>query len=550
MRSSESSHRRIGKLTTSELHELARDDDDASVRAHAAIVLGDDALLAEAVAPQTGSWRTQMWDGVQQIASAQVLYVISQVVNDSELLKLVTQRAARAASPAELRDWLARNTDSRFRETLVSSVALGRTVKSDIVPWVAILEDLALSDVQPGVRLAAAWRLRSLEASDSALRVLARSDDPRVRVAITDESLPQEALIAVASKDPVDAVRVAALNSIALQTEEPGGLVELAKHPSKETAVAAANALKRRSSIQRVLDSADANPEAVDALKARPGWRSLVSLPVHSDPTIHVYVFPPWFSDFSFLMQMEEIGGSNFFTDMGLRRSYLRGEDDRSGMYASLRTETGQTTLELLWHPRGFAYAVFTDVAGGFSKRAPDIAIGTAHLTLIMLGQPTVKSPDDDYVQEFPAFGEEDTETIYHYNSGGIRRLIMRAFELRIFASYARSDLSIVKLATSFNRSLPMLRFEYDLEVLTAGDIWEQEVEAKIRRATIFQLFWSPAAASSANVEKEWRFALSLKRKNFVCPVYWGSPGPEPKPPEELEKIHFNRLDLPVASPR
>jgi hypothetical protein len=117
---------------------------------------------------------------------------------------------------------------------------------------------------------------------------------------------------------------------------------------------------------------------------------------------------------------------------------------------------------------------------------------------------------------------------------------------LRVFACYAREDLEIVRMLRSVNQTASVLRFEYDLEVLMSGEPWADAIRERIVRADLFQLFWSHAAADSREVEREWRFALSLRRKNFVKPAYWGpTVGPEPAPPLELEAIHFHRIVLP-----
>src|SRR5262249_46648346 len=65
--------------------------------------------------------------------------------------------------------------------------------------------------------------------------------------------------------------------------------------------------------------------------------------------------------------------------------------------------------------------------------------------------------------------------------------------------------------------------------------------------------FWSWNAMESPFVEREWRYALGLKRPRFVCPVYWEKPMPErPEkglPPEELRRLHFYCLHgTPISS--
>jgi hypothetical protein len=86
--------------------------------------------------------------------------------------------------------------------------------------------------------------------------------------------------------------------------------------------------------------------------------------------------------------------------------------------------------------------------------------------------------------------------------------LIARRLALRIFACYAREDIEVVRMVQSLHRALPLSRLDYDIEILTAGDDWERSLDRAIRDADLFQLFWSPAAADSEQVEREWRLAL------------------------------------------
>jgi hypothetical protein len=96
------------------------------------------------------------------------------------------------------------------------------------------------------------------------------------------------------------------------------------------------------------------------------------------------------------------------------------------------------------------------------------------------------------------------------------------------------------------------LRYCRDVHKLRSGEVWSRALLALIERADIFQLCWSKAAKKSRWVEQEWRYALGLARSNFVRPVYWESPLPEPPP--ELQHLHFaflpwRRLGRPAARP-
>ena len=107
-----------------------------------------------------------------------------------------------------------------------------------------------------------------------------------------------------------------------------------------------------------------------------------------------------------------------------------------------------------------------------------------------------------------------------------------------IFCSYSRRDEDIVRRVEAVCK---LLGFDYiiDKKALKSGQRWEQELARLIEKSDIFQLFWSKNAASSKNVEKEWRYALGLDRESthFIRPVYWKEPvHPCPK---ELSHLHF-----------
>jgi len=116
----------------------------------------------------------------------------------------------------------------------------------------------------------------------------------------------------------------------------------------------------------------------------------------------------------------------------------------------------------------------------------------------------------------------------------------------KIFGSYSRRDVEIVKSFASILKSTGTGILSWDMEFLSAGDIWEERIERDIREADSFQLFWSKFAKNSENVEKEWRIALELKRAGFIKPVYWQTP--IAVIPPELKPFHFAPIQL--SSPR
>lgn len=118
--------------------------------------------------------------------------------------------------------------------------------------------------------------------------------------------------------------------------------------------------------------------------------------------------------------------------------------------------------------------------------------------------------------------------------------IVARAYR-RIFASYSHNDTAIVRSCESAAKALGD-RYLMDVNLLRAGQEWDERLLRAIGEADVFQLFWSEKAAHSAAVEKEWRHALALARRGFVRPVYW-TRQPYAIPPE-LASIHFDRLDL------
>lgn len=107
-----------------------------------------------------------------------------------------------------------------------------------------------------------------------------------------------------------------------------------------------------------------------------------------------------------------------------------------------------------------------------------------------------------------------------------------------IFCSYSRDDRVIIDRV---ERAYKVLGFDFlrDVHTLKSGQEWNDGLYDMIKRADIFQLFWSKTAADSPFVEREWRYALSLDRDetNFIRPVYWEEP--IPPVPDALSHIHF-----------
>ena len=121
----------------------------------------------------------------------------------------------------------------------------------------------------------------------------------------------------------------------------------------------------------------------------------------------------------------------------------------------------------------------------------------------------------------------------------------------KVFASYSHRDLALVEHVEAL---VQVVDNEYlrDWTHLRSGEVWNDELEAMIREADIFQLFWSSASMDSDFVRQEWVYALSLGRgERFVRPVYWEDPMParpaDNLPPPELSRLHFAKLDFGLA---
>jgi actin-like ATPase involved in cell morphogenesis len=120
----------------------------------------------------------------------------------------------------------------------------------------------------------------------------------------------------------------------------------------------------------------------------------------------------------------------------------------------------------------------------------------------------------------------------------------------RIFFSYSHRDTAVVEQVEQVLSSLgdEVMR---DARALRSGEVWGERIEQMIRYAEIFQLFWSTNSMTSEFVSKEWRYALTLARPNFIRPTYWEQPMPElpdvDLPPAELRRLHFHPLPAPAV---
>ncbi len=113
----------------------------------------------------------------------------------------------------------------------------------------------------------------------------------------------------------------------------------------------------------------------------------------------------------------------------------------------------------------------------------------------------------------------------------------------RVFASYAREDLSIVRGCKVAYKGLGIHLF-IDKDEILSGQAWRDVIRRSIGNHDLFQLFWSQAAADSSEVANEWNLALSIvpqRNVAFIRPLYWSEPMVEP--PQDLAQINFTFLD-------
>jgi hypothetical protein len=98
----------------------------------------------------------------------------------------------------------------------------------------------------------------------------------------------------------------------------------------------------------------------------------------------------------------------------------------------------------------------------------------------------------------------------------------------------------MVEFASAVMKSIGICELSWDHKILSSGEQRDTAICAAIVRSDLFQLFWSESSRKSKEVEREWKFALSLGRAGFVRPVYWVDP--LPRPPKNLKSLFFARL--------
>ena len=121
----------------------------------------------------------------------------------------------------------------------------------------------------------------------------------------------------------------------------------------------------------------------------------------------------------------------------------------------------------------------------------------------------------------------------------------------KIFPSYSHRDSDIVEQAQRLGAAMGDVYLR-DRTALRSGEEWSARLLELIDEADVFQLFWSSHSMRSEYVRREWEYAESLARRNFIRPTYWEEPMPHSDdplmPPDSLQSLHFHCLTL-AASP-
>jgi hypothetical protein len=113
-----------------------------------------------------------------------------------------------------------------------------------------------------------------------------------------------------------------------------------------------------------------------------------------------------------------------------------------------------------------------------------------------------------------------------------------------IFASYARTDLDVVRSCAAIYSSLGIYTV-IDKDKLIGGQPWRPAIRALMTGTDAFQLFWSKDSSVSPPVHEEILDAIVLQGDRgvgFIRPTYWTEP-PPPLPPE-LSSLNFAFLDV------
>ncbi len=104
------------------------------------------------------------------------------------------------------------------------------------------------------------------------------------------------------------------------------------------------------------------------------------------------------------------------------------------------------------------------------------------------------------------------------------------------FASYSSEDREAVIGRLQMLEELWGMKTFFEVDSLRSGDDWETRLKEEVPTKDKFLLFWSPNAAKSPWVEREWRLALEKRGLGYIEPV----PVRPCKPPRSLRSLQFD----------
>lgn len=136
---------------------------------------------------------------------------------------------------------------------------------------------------------------------------------------------------------------------------------------------------------------------------------------------------------------------------------------------------------------------------------------------------------------------------ILSFLAGGLTLALLLLWYLKphrrgYFASHSSEDRPIVRHFWQALRLTDATLIRDSTHVMPGDDAWNQ-IFRLIRRSKGFFLFWSPNALGNANVEREWKYALSLKRNRFVRVVCWDNAS-RLKIPDELSRFSYEFFEF------
>ncbi len=155
---------------------------------------------------------------------------------------------------------------------------------------------------------------------------------------------------------------------------------------------------------------------------------------------------------------------------------------------------------------------------GQISIYAGPLIIGTLKFAMLFTDQSP--SPVQEHEEHASMYGRDD-----------------------VFISYSRQDTEIARIFKTILAATGMDVF-IDVDNLKPGQLWQKELQRRIERARVFQMFWSENYSRSENCRMEWEHAVKQNRgEGYIRPVFWQKPL-APPPPDTLSKYNFQYIEM------